>query len=613
MAPDRRAKGYELNLGDSGLWLTIGLAALGFVLARRPSAAWLIVGSAVVATGCTGRLLIAMASNDLGFSYVADHTRPGVSPWLRAAGLWAGAEGSLLLWVTMVAWAAVAALSYSKSVWVIRASSGLVVGYGATLALTASPFERLDVPAVAGLGLQPVLEHPAMIWHPPLLYAGLTSMLVPGLVALAPTLTRDPSASCRPSIQPGFTLPLVLLGAGLVTGAMWANVELGWGGYWAWDPIESAGLVAWMLAAAALHCTAGGGGFDTAKSDQRHPTSVAVLLVAPGIAALWATTLTRIGVINSVHAFADRPRLRVGLLLVVGTSSLVVAGRLLMIRRTGQPLAWSRALAVALLVTAGALIALGTYEPMIEAATTGDSVAIAGRFFARVLWPVVVVASMAAAWADRKQCSPRWLSKHTLVATLGAVAGALVVPLRSGLFGLVLAASGGLIAGSALAVGLHLRGRHPVWGRTVAHVGMGVLVVGVAGTMATRSDVVVAELGEAQQVVGGLEVTHRGIVITQSASISEAKATVEVNGSVLHPRLVSFPLRSASTAEVGSRYDTLDQIQVVLIDGDQAQALYRVNHLPRLGLVWLGAATIIVGLGIGSWRRNKTSRAPATA
>ena len=548
----------------------------------------MLLGSALVASACTLSLLLSMVNNDLSLAYVADHTRPGVSMWLKGAGLWAGPEGSLLLWVAMVAWAAVVAVWYSNAVWVLRSSSALVAGYGLTLVLTASPFVRLAVPVVGGLGLQPVLEHPALVWHPPLLYAGLTSMLVPGLLAMAPP--ADPEN--KHSDNPGFKVPLIVLGAGLITGAMWANTELGWGGYWAWDPIESAGLVVWLVAAAALH--------------HNRPEAVPALVMAPGVAAVWATTLTRIGVVSSVHAFVDRPPLRIGLLVVAGVATVVVVARLWVLGTSSILVPWTRAFAVAILVTAAGLVALGTYEPLIEAATTGDAVGIAGRYFARVLWPVVMLAGVAAVWADRSQCQPRWLIGHTSAVVIGALAAVSAIPARSGLAGMGVAAAGGMIAASAIAVGTWHRHDNSGWGRSIAHVGVGVLLVGVAGTMATRTETVVADQGQTQNASDQLEVIHQGIVITQTSSVVEAKATLLVDGIEMHPRLVSYPLRSASSVEADSLYRLTDQIQVVLLDGDDHQALYRVSHLPRLALVWLGAAIVIIGLAWRPRRSNKT-------
>jgi len=181
-----------------------------------------------------------------------------------------------------------------------------------------------------------VLEHPDMTWHPPILYLGLVATLVPGLRAIVGT-----ASSART-----WAVVVGLLTIGLATGARWAHLELGWGGYWAWDPIESAGLVVWLAAVAALHAasirsttarteaTAAGNtaaGNTAAESTAAETTAPLrplerLVLAGPMVAAVWATTLTRVGLVSSVHAFADNPGLRRGLIGVAVGLSVVVLG-----------------------------------------------------------------------------------------------------------------------------------------------------------------------------------------------------------------------------------------------------------------------------------------------
>jgi cytochrome c biogenesis factor len=561
---------------------------------------------------------------------------------MRLSGVWAGPEGSLLLWVTMVAWAGVAArMAMARSTprggpppaatatggpipagtvigdaagdeaagWAIRLGAVLTGGYGLVLAVVASPFERLAVPAVDGLGLQPVLEHPAMVWHPPILYAGLTGLLVASVAAAALSLGR--AGVDRELGRRALAVPLALLTVGLATGAIWANVELGWGGYWAWDPIESAGLVAWLLGMAAFHGR-------SARAPALSPRVRRVALILPGVAAVWATTVTRVGVVASVHAFADRPGLRLGLFLVAGG---VTAGAALLSVRApalvpspgAEPMAGTgrvgatvasdppspgaepapadqRRWAVAGLAAAGLIVAVGTYEPLVEAATSGDRVAIAGHYYTRLLWPVVMLGAALAIRFDR-----RWLP-----ALMGAVIGLVVTPWGAGPFALAVAAAGGAVAASAAS----LLGGGPR--RALAHLGVGLVLVGVAGTVATEVSTVDLAV-DTPTMVDGRELIHRSITITESAGTRQAVATLEVDGTVFEPRLVSFPLRGASTAEMARRLHGLDDLQVILIDGDATSARYRINHLPRVGLVWLGCAVIAAGLLAQPLRRLRAS------
>jgi cytochrome c biogenesis factor len=239
-------------------------------------------------------------------------------------------------------------------------------------------------------------------------------------------------------------------------------------------------------------------------------------------------------------------------------------------------------LAAAVVAAAALFTAVGTYEPLIEAATSGDAVAIAGRYYSRLLWPVAVAGCALAVRADR-----RWWP-----AVVGAAVGGLAVPFGAGPFGWALGAAGGAVAASAVAAGL--AGRRGA----IAHAGAGVLLVGVAGTLAARIETVDLAAGSTA-TVAGVELTHRSIELATGQATQEAIATVEVGGSTLNPRLVAYRLRGVSTAEVAHRFVALDELQVVLLDGDAASARYRVNHLPRVGLVWLGGALLVAGLAGG--------------
>lgn len=535
----------------AALWLSVLAMGLGTIRPRLP----ILATGAVAATVAVGTLMWAFLTEDWGNAYVVGTARAGVSAPVRIAGLWGGAEGSLLLWTAMLAWATV--LIARLRGWA-RPGAALTAGYGLVCLVTADPFLRYDAPAVGGLGLQPVLEHPAMVWHPPVLYGGLVGMVAATLVAFG-----HPDPAHRRRVAGG---AVALLTAGLATGAAWAHAELGWGGFWAWDPIESAGLVAWLAGAAALHLRAG-------PVDGRS----AVVWLLPGLAAIWATTLTRAGLVESVHAFADEPGLTAGLVAVAAgwTGVLVLAGT----RKRREPSADRRvSLAIAALLAAAGVVALGTYEPAIERLVGGDAVAIDGRFFARSLWPVAVVAAGMAAWLDRRR-GP---------AVAGAVLGAVSTPWAAGPFGLAVAAAGGAVVASALVAARHRTG----W---LAHAGAGLLLVGIAGTMASTISTVSLVAGQPVDLAGSTFV-HRGLELISEPTRDTVSATVEVDGTILTPELIAHRLRSVPTAEAATRRTWLSETQVILVDGTDDRATYRVNVVPRLGLVWLGAALVALGV-----------------
>ena len=541
-----------------GAVLTLAAVALGVgavVFGRRG----LHYGSAAALTLATGWLFVQFATEDWGNVYVVSTTRPGLSPLVRLAGLWGGAEGSLLLFTALVA---IAGAITARLAGEFRPLSALAAAYGIVVLVAANPFERFDAPATGGIGLQPVLEHPAMVWHPPILYLGLIGVMVPGLLMVGAANPR--------TIRVGWEISIALLTAGLATGAAWAHAELGWGGFWAWDPIESAGLIAWLAAVAAQH-------LRPSAKDRR--TIVAVLL--PALAAVWATTLTRAGLTGSVHSFADRPGLRAALLVVAFGWTGVVGWVAFGSSRSvdSVPVMPGRRNAAVLLLIATVIVALGTYEPAVEMAVGGDSVGIAGSFFARAMWPLVLVGAGLAVASDRTRVAP----------VVGGLVALILTPLSAGPFGLAIAAAGGAMVGSALESG---RSRRRGW---LAHVGVGVLLVGIAGTIAATSASVIL-IKDRPTEVAGQTVIHRGLELEQGSNTETVIGTIEVDGDLLRPSIVAHRLRNVPTAEIATHRSLLNQTQVVLSDGSDGQADYRISQTPRLNLVWFGAVLVALGL-----------------
>ncbi len=567
---------------------------------QRPSVASAMAAMVVAVSGgmaALGVLGWAFLREDWRFATVVGYARADVAPTLRLAAIWAGPEGSLLLWTVMLALATVVALTLGASAVPGRLLAATTAAYALVVATVADPFERLAAPPGAGNGLQPVLEHPAMLWHPPILYLGLIGLLVAGALAAG-----DRQLGARA----GITLPaaLALLTAGLATGSNWAYVELGWGGYWAWDPIENAGLVAWLAGAAVLHRLTPAPGIEGVEYRRLSPV-VAVAASVPAIAAVWATTITRTGVLNSVHAFADRPTLR---LLLMTTAVTFTVGTLgLAARPVGpepdeeQPAAdrGSRSPAgFAAIGVATVVVAIGTYEPAVEMLVDDETFVISGRFYSLLLWPVAVAGA-----ALRLRSAGTGANRILMAATAGAVTAMVIVTAAAGWSGLVLAAAGGAVAATAgaetRASGRAIATAAAGLGSRLTHLGVGVLLVGVAGTTATTSATVVA-LTDAPAVSPVGTVIHRGVEIVDRGSTTEAVATVELadGGTTrrFHPRQVSYVTTGGQSTEVATDRGWLADTQVALVDADADQATYRISRQPRITLVWIGAFLTTIGL-----------------
>jgi cytochrome c-type biogenesis protein CcmF len=310
-------------------------------------------------------LAVAFVRSELSWRYVAEHSRRDAPWYYRIAGVWGGSEGSLLLFVAVVgAVALLAAWPATRStLWL---AVGTVVAFSAVVAFVAWPFDRLSVPAARGFGLNPILEHPAMAAHPPLLYAGLASTFGAALVA---TDGRSP----RRWLQVAASL---LVGA-MLLGGVWSYLEQGWGGYWAWDPVENTSLLTWMACMVAVHVRP----TWSSRWGQR-------LLFVPWTTTVFGAAFVRSGRTPSVHGFARETAVGVAVLIV----AVVTAGVLWWWPRRAFASTGELATAHAVLVGAAfALVLAGTAYPLLADLVGGDAVAVRGEFFSRTVGPVALV------------------------------------------------------------------------------------------------------------------------------------------------------------------------------------------------------------------------------
>jgi cytochrome c-type biogenesis protein CcmF len=406
----------------------------------RRTGRWLLaaaVGAGLVAVGALGSALLR---SDFTLAYVVEQSRSRGSAWYRLAGLWGGMAGSLLVWTALLAGVGlVAAWRLARTPIRLGAAAqavaaAVVTGFGLLVATLADPFVVLDAPAVDGLGLTPILEHPAMLYHPPLLYLGLAGLLAPFALRVGSAVARslggqwlddDWLERCRRWALACW----VLLGVGMVAGAHWAYVEVGWGGVWAWDPVENTALLPWLALTAFLHAGV-----------LRARVLAGWLAAAAFVVALLGTLLTRSGATQSVHAFAEDAAIGWALLVLVtlvagGGSAAMIAVRPVQ-TAPRQPAARDRALQVQVGTTVLVLsvVLVGTVYPLARTLTGADDVAaVDAGFFSLFVGPLALVLLVLAGIGPR----------------LGGGL-ALGPPIAGGLAGLVLAwvAGGGAPSGS---------------------------------------------------------------------------------------------------------------------------------------------------------------------
>jgi cytochrome c-type biogenesis protein CcmF len=554
-------------------------------------------------------------------------------------------------------------------------TGGLVAALAGLVLAFADPFRRLAVPAIDGGGLTPILEHDAMLYHPPLLYLGLASLTGPFALTVAGLLGRaGPPAAWTAQVRRWLVVPWTLLAAGMVAGAHWAYVELGWGGYWAWDPVENTALLPWLAVTLALHAGVAGG----PDRRGRRVLPQAALVCTAFLLALTGTMLTRSGAVSSVHAFAESRAIGRALGGLVIATTVGVA--LLLVRSwrstPAPPVPDGRGLVQRLVAghflivgTVLGVATIGTLAPLVTDLRGGDGIAIEGRYFASFAGPlaaaglallalvplalrltprsgppaprpseapeegqapaepaggvaVAVRPPVVAAREHRAVPTAPW-RREAVVVLAGAVSGLGMLHLAGGDVRLpvaVLGAAAGAALVSAVAGSLTaVRTGERVAGH-VAHAGLGLLLLGVAGTASGTTESVPVEPGDRVTVLGET-VDYRGVEVVEDvangggrvAGSSAVVADVHAAGHDLAPSLVAYPAIARVLAETSLVSGPLRDVQVGLRDADDdGAAVLQIGVHPLQVLVWWGGLVLVLaGLVIARERRSAPGgRAP---
>ena len=445
-------------------------------------------------------LATAFLTNDFSVTYVAQHSNSLLPKPYQFAAVWGGHEGSLLLWVLLLAVWSMAVALFSKSLpldMVARVLGvlGLIsVGFLLFILVTSNPFERLLPAALDGRDLNPLLQDPGLVIHPPMLYMGYVGMSVAFSFAVAALLSGRLDAAWARWSRPWTVIAWTFLTFGIGLGSWWAYYELGWGGWWFWDPVENASLMPWLVATALIHSL-----MVTEKRGSFKAWTV-LLAIAAFSLSLLGTFLVRSGVLTSVHAFASDPKrgvfILVFLAVVVGSSLTLFAWRAPRVTLGGRMELVSResfllANSVLLVVATGAVL-LGTIYPLIIDALNMGKLSVGPPYFNAVFAPLLVptvflmVPGSIAGWREAKVSEIAYTLRFS-----GAAAVLLAIGLPFVLGGWSLGAMLGIFLGAWVGLGtlqqVVTRLRKPgriglsFWGQHIAHVGIAVFVVGVTG------------------------------------------------------------------------------------------------------------------------------------
>lgn len=567
------------------------VAAVGALAAcvagRQRVARWTISAAALALMGATAVLITAIARLDFSYDYVASQSRARSGGGYRLAALWGGAEGSLLFFAALLALVAVGvAWRHDLGPWGMAISASVIAVLAATVAAAANPFARAELPAVRGAGLTPILEHPAMLYHPPILYLGLVATLAPFALALdSSPLTGEWISVVRRWMLVAWTL----LTIGLATGANWAYVELGWGGYWAWDPVENTVLIPWLVLTAAIHL------LRSESIVETRPRLVRAGASLPFVLVLFGAAVTRSGGLSSVHAFADAEALGWSLgLLTAAVAGLVV----LRLRAVGAASTSSATvnpfvvMPAALAAFMAIVVLMGVGLPL----WPGSNRIVTADFYTRVGTPLLVLALLA------MLAFPLWtaIDRRQMAGAAGGVAVLAV------LCGLVLGVDDWLrwvvlVAGMIAMVGHVVAVRRLPLATIVAHVGFVVLAFGIASSAQAETVAVVLAPGESVEFGTDSVFAYDSYVVTDGprlrseAVTAQGRVTTADGGLVvqLQPALVSYPDRGVALAETALHSTPARDIQVVLRTiTDEGLGSFEISERPALMLVWWGAALI---------------------
>ncbi|MDO8788250.1 MAG: heme lyase CcmF/NrfE family subunit [Sulfuritalea sp.] len=591
-----------------------------WIALARPAAQaqWLLL---LLAFGC---LSYAFYANDFSVGYVAEHSNSRLPALYRFAAVWGGHEGSLMLWVLMLATWTLAVSLFSRALpeaMVARVIGVLgLVSCGMLLFIlaTSSPFERLiDIPA-DGRDLNPLLQDPGLVIHPPMLYMGYVGFSVAFAFAIAALLSGQLDAAWARWSRPWTVLAWIFLTLGVGLGSWWAYYELGWGGWWFWDPVENASFIPWLVGTALIH--------SLAVTDKRGAFKNWTVLLAIGAfsLSLLGTFLVRSGVLTSVHAFATDPRrglfILVFLVVVIGSSLLLFAWRAPKVGLGGRFALMSRETLLlvnnVLLVVASGSVLLGTLYPLLIDALGMGKLSVGPPYFQAVFVPLMapllflIAIGPLARW---KQARTGDLVKRLRLAL--AVAAGIGVPLVFGnwtpLVGLGLLLAVWIIASGVAQIRDRYRSaagkRVPraFWGMQLAHIGVAVFVIGVTLVKGyeTEKDVRMAPNDTVQ--VGGYTLRLLGVRGAMGPNYRAAVGDLELStdGKVLrmiHPEKRAYFSSTMPMTEAAIDSNVFRDIYVSLgeslggQDGIGAWSV-RVHYKPFVGWIWGGCLLMALG------------------
>ncbi|MES2586086.1 MAG: heme lyase CcmF/NrfE family subunit [Pseudomonadota bacterium] len=586
-----------------------------WILLARPAAQTVFLLLAIAFT----ILAWSFYANDFSVLYVAEHSNSQMPVIYRLGAVWGGHEGSLLLWIFLLStWTfLVAQLSKALDEFMVARVIGVLglvtTGLLLFVLTTSNPFERLLPAAQDGRSLNPLLQDPGLVFHPPMLYMGYVGFSVAFAFAIASLLSGRLDAAWARWSRPWTTAAWVFLTLGIALGSWWAYYELGWGGWWFWDPVENASFIPWLVGTALLHSLA-----VTEKRGGFKSWTVLLAITAFSLSLL-GTFLVRSGVLTSVHAFATDPRrgifILIFLVLVVGSSLTLYAWRAPKSTLGGKFSLSSRETFILLgnvfLVVSAASVLLGTLYPLLIDALHLGKISVGPPYFNSVFVPIMIpllVLMGIGPWTSWKNSNLLDVIKRLWIAALVAVIAAALIPFAMGEFtwlsslGFLLAFW--VITSGVLQIVRQAKAGKPTRsfiGMQVAHLGIAVFVIGVTMVGAYQEEKDVRMLAGESVSVGGYQIQLEGVAAATGPNYKAMRGTFLLtrNGKLeatMYPEKRSYFSSTMPMTEAAIDAGLTRDVYVSLGEelDDKAWAV-RVYYKPFVDWIWGGCLLMALG------------------
>ncbi|MCL5256197.1 MAG: heme lyase CcmF/NrfE family subunit [Chloroflexi bacterium] len=618
------------------------------LLASGKNAALAVAGLVVLGSAI---LFYSLLVHDFSLTYVYDYTSSDLSPLYTISAFWAGQEGSLLFWalllsifIFIVSWQ-FRERQKELMPYVLAIMTGLAGFFIAMSTLVTNVFAKEATVPTQGYGLNPLLQNPGMMFHPPTLYLGYVGVTVPFAFGIAALITGRLNDKWIRDTRSWILLAWFFLTLGNIIGGQWAYTELGWGGYWAWDPVENSSLMPWLTLTAFMHSV-----MIQQRRGMFKVWNIALIVITFGL-SLFGTYLVRSGVLSSVHSFAPSSLGTYFMLLIIGVvilSVILVVDRFPMLRGEsdfGSVVSRESSFLLNNLVLAGSAFAVfwGTVYPLIAQALQGKTVSVDATFFNTFNGPIflvlVVLMGVCPLIAWQKASADKLLRKIGFPAVVGVVAGvvAYVLGAREIYAATIPIMACGFVAATLLyefgrgvwansrrlgtanllrAAGNMVARNKPRYGGYLVHMGIILLVVGVIGSTTYKVEKDVTLSKGQTTTIGGYTLKYEGLSQVQTTANEAYEAKVVVYNQAgqqidtMLPKKEMYQNQDQPYTEVAIRSTLSEDLYLILggWDTNGASATFKVLINPLIMWIWIGGVVLSLGALISMWPGRQEAR-----